>query len=80
MLKYFVKTSILIPEANKTCKVLTANDIIILFRKLGKLTGYKFGFEGSTPHREGNQIDLCRYLYVQWEKFFFDDLLFLKIF
>lgn len=60
MLKYFVKTSILIPEANKTCKVLTANDIIILFRKLGKLTGYKFGFEGSTPHREGNQIDLCR--------------------
>uniref|UniRef100_A0A8W8M8J5 Cadherin domain-containing protein n=1 Tax=Magallana gigas TaxID=29159 RepID=A0A8W8M8J5_MAGGI len=29
-------------------------------QKLGKLTGYKFGFEGSTPHREGNQIDLCR--------------------
>lgn len=71
MLKYFVKTFILIPEANKTCKVLTANETIIHFRKLGKLTGYKFGFEGSTPHREGNQIDLCRYLYVKWGNCFF---------
>lgn len=69
MLKYFVKTFFLIPEANKTCKVLVVNKIKIYYRKLGKLIGYKFEFEKSSPHKEGNQIDLCRYLYVKWQYF-----------
>lgn len=59
----------MIPEANKTCKVLMVNKIKIYYRKLGKLIGYKFEYEKSSPHKEGNQIDLCRYMYVKWQYF-----------